>query len=125
MNTRDYPEGSDTNNSPFNQKDNPEIEVDVLVSITLSKSMKLKLSDYTLKKEEYEGNTIDKVDLSNVNLEEKVREQYYLPDNVVSRLNYIYNFADLIYPDVTKRLIKDLIKDLSFWNTDEIEIIPE
>ena len=125
MNTRDYPEGSDTNNSPFNQKDNPEIEVDVLVSITLSKSMKLKLSDYTLKKEEYEGNIIDKVDLSNVNLEEKVREQYYLPDNAVSRLDYIYNFADLIYPDVTKRLINDLIKDLSSWNTDEIEIIPE
>ena len=125
MNTRDYPEGSDTNNSPFNQKDNPEIEVDVLVSITLSKSMKLKLSDYTLKKEEYEGNIIDKVDLSNVNLEEKVREQYYLPDNAVSQLDYIYNFADLIYPDVTKRLINDLIKDLSSWNTDEIEIIPE
>ena len=41
-NNYDYPCGTDSPNAPWNQVDNPEREIDVTVSVTLSKTKKLK-----------------------------------------------------------------------------------
>lgn len=47
MNNYDYPLGADTKDAPWNQVDNPEREIEVTVSVTLSKTVKIKVSDYT------------------------------------------------------------------------------
>ena len=46
MNNYDYPMGADTSSAPWNQKDNPEMEIEVTVSVTLSKSFTIKVKDY-------------------------------------------------------------------------------
>lgn len=41
-----YPIGADTPDAPWNQVENPEREVEVTISITLSKTVKIKVKDY-------------------------------------------------------------------------------
>ena len=45
MNNYDYPMGADTSSAPWNQKDNPEMEIEVTVSVTLSKNFTIKVKD--------------------------------------------------------------------------------
>ena len=46
MDNYNYPLGADTKDAPWNQSEPPEEEIEVLVSITLSKSVKIKVKDY-------------------------------------------------------------------------------
>lgn len=48
MDNYSYPIGADTPNAPWNQVDNPEREIEVTVSVTLSKTVKIKVSDYSI-----------------------------------------------------------------------------
>ena len=48
MNNYDYPLGTDTENAPWNQKELPKREIEVTISVTLSKTTKIKVSDYTI-----------------------------------------------------------------------------
>ena len=43
-----YPIGTDTPDAPWNQVENPEREVEVTISITLSKTVKIKVRDYKI-----------------------------------------------------------------------------
>ena len=43
-----YPIGADTPDAPWNQVENPEREVEVTISITLSKTVKIKVKDYEI-----------------------------------------------------------------------------
>ena len=47
-----YPPGADTEDAPWNQVDNPEREIEVTVSVTLSKTVKIKVSDYEITEEQ-------------------------------------------------------------------------
>lgn len=77
------------------------IEIEVTVCMSMSKSFKIKVSDYT---RDEEG-----INLSNCDLEEAVRRQVYLPDEVGTLLD--------------NANIKVAAKDLSNWNIDDFEII--
>ena len=48
MDNYNYPMGADTKDAPWNQVDNPEREIEVTVSVTLSKTVKIKVSDYEI-----------------------------------------------------------------------------
>lgn len=99
-----YPLGAQYDpRAPYNEKTLPEKEVEVLVSITLSKSFKIKVSDY---------NVIDgELDFSNTNLKEAVEEQIVLP-------NEAHKLVVPFYPSdaVAKH-------NLEGWNVDEFEVI--
>ena len=44
-----YPPGAEHDpNAPWNQVDNPEREIEVTVSVTLSKTVKVRVSDYKI-----------------------------------------------------------------------------
>ena len=44
-----YPPGAEFDvNAPYNEKELPEKEIEVTVSIRLSKTVKIKVSDYTI-----------------------------------------------------------------------------
>lgn len=65
-------------NAPWNQ--NPEKEIEVLISITLSKTVKIYTSDYIAKSYiDEDGNYAEDLDLSNTDLKSIVEEQIDLP----------------------------------------------
>ena len=47
MNNYSYPIGSDTPDAPWNQIDPEPQEVEVTISMTISKTVKVKVTDYT------------------------------------------------------------------------------
>ena len=118
MNNYDYPLGSDTKNAPWNEEELPEREIEVTISVTLSKTVKIKVSDYTITNsgKDEDGDYFEDVDYSNCNLREAVEEQIYLPQEAGQ---LIEDFA------VGTAKAKNIAEDLSNWNVDEMEVILE
>ena len=115
MDNYNYPMGADTPDAPWNQVDNPEKEIEVLVSITLSKTFKVKVSDYTITDsgKDEDGEYFEDIDYSNCDLKGAVEEQIILPQNA----------WDYIAPESKKEA--QAIFDLKGWNVDEMEVILE
>ena len=114
MDNYNYPIGSDTKDAPWNQKELPEKEIEVTVYITLSKTVKIKVSDYTIYSIEADnGKCFDDIDYSDCDLKEAVKDQIILPQNA-------YNY---IIPKSNKEV--QAISDLKEWNVDEMEVILE
>lgn len=111
-----YPPGAEHSpNAPWNQEELPEREIEVTVSVTLSKTVKIKVSDYTLTDsgKDEDGDYFEDVDYSDCDLKGAVEEQITLPQNA----------WDYIAPKSKKEV--QAIFDLKRWNVDEMEVIPE
>lgn len=111
-----YPPGAEHDpNAPWNQVDNPEREIEVTVSVTLSKTVKIKVSDYEITDsgKDEEGKCFENIDYSNCDLKGAVEEQIVLPQKA----------CDYIAPK-TKKDVK-AISDLKDWNVDDFEVIEE
>ena len=83
MDNYNYPMCADTKDAPWNQEDPAPKKVKVTVSITLSKTVEVEVTDYTAEEdidEENNHNTI--YDFSACDLEQAVREQITLPNSV-------------------------------------------
>lgn len=115
MNNYDYPLGSDNSDAPWNQVDNPEREIEVLVSVTLSKTFKVKVSNYTITDsgKDEDGDYFEDIDYSNCDLKGAVESQVVLP----------HKAWDYIAPKSKKEV--NAIFDLKGWNVDDFEIIIE
>ena len=105
-----YPPGADTKDAPWNQEELPEREIEVTVSVTLSKTVKIKVSDYTITDsgKDEDGEYFEDVDYSDCNLKKAVKEQITLPQNA-------YN----------KVMNRQAYNDLKGWNVDELEVVLE
>jgi hypothetical protein len=118
MDNYNYPIGLNTKDAPWNQVDNPEKEIEVTVSITLSKTVKIKVNDYEITgcSTDDEGYCFDEIDYSNCNLKEAVEEQVFLPQE-----------AGLLIKDfdIKTRKADAIVEDLSNWSVDEMEVIME
>lgn len=99
-----YPLGAQYDpNAPYNEKPLPEKEVEVLVSITLSKTFKIKVSNYS----EVNG----KLDFSDTDLKSAVEEQIVLPNEA----------HKLVIPSYSSYAVAK--HNLAGWNVDEFEVI--
>ena len=109
MDNYNYPMGSDTKDAPWNQVDNPKREIDVTVSVTLSKTVKIKVSDYEITDsgKDKDGEYFEDIDYSNCDLKDAVEEQIILPQNA-----HMYVKSN---PKVHE--------DLSNWCVDDFEVI--
>ena len=109
MNNYNYPMGADTKDAPWNQIDNPEREIEVTVSVTLSKTVKIKVSDYEVTDfgKDENGEYFEDIDYSNCDLKGAVEEEIILPQSA-----YIYVKSN---PKVCK--------DLSNWCVDDFEVL--
>lgn len=87
MNNYNYPTGADTKNAPWNQEELPEREVEVLISITLSKSVKIEVTDYKIDEDADEDGHYESVDFSDCDLKRAVEEQISLPQDSVEGWN--------------------------------------
>ena len=108
-NNYDYPCGTDEPNAPWNQVDNPEREIDVTVSVTLSKTVKIKVSDYEITDSgrDDDGEYFEDIDYSNCDLKGAIEEQIVLPQSA-----HMYVKSN---PKVRE--------DLSNWCVDDLEVI--
>lgn len=95
-------------NAPWNQVDNPEREIEVTVSVTLSKTVKIKVSDYEITDsgKDEDGEYFEDIDYSNCDLKGAVEEQIVLPQ---SAHTYVKG-----NPKVHE--------DLSNWCVDDLEV---
>ena len=118
MNNYDYPLGTDTKDAPWNQEELPEREIEVTISVTLSKTVKIKVSDYTITDsgKDEDGDYFEDVDYSDCDLNGAVEEQIYLPQEAGQ---LIKDF------DIGTVKAKNIAEDLSNWNVDEMEVILE
>ena len=108
MDNYNYPMGADTKDAPWNQADNPEREIEVTVSVTLSKTVKIKVSDYEINDsgKDEDGEYFEDIDYSNCNLKDAVEEQVILPQS-----------AHMYVKGNSK-----VQEDLSNWYVDDLEI---
>ena len=118
MDNYNYPMGADNKDAPWNQTDNPEREIEVTISVTLSKTVKIKVSDYEIADsgKDEDGNYFEDIDYSNCNLREAVENQIYLPQEAGQ---LIEDFA------IGTAKARYMVEDLSNWNVDDFEVIPE
>ena len=103
-----YPLGAEHDpNAPWNQVNNPEREIEVTVSVTLSKTVKIKVSDYEITTgRDEDGEYFEDIDYSNCDLKGAVEEQIVLPQ---SAHTYVKG-----NPKVHE--------DLSNWCVDDLEV---
>lgn len=113
MDNYNYPMGSDTPNAPYNQADLPEKEIEVLVSVTLSKTVKVRVSDYKIADcgKDEECDYFESVDYSECDLQGAVKDQIVLPQE-----------AHIYIKSNTKEGSK-AHSDLIGWNVDDMECI--
>lgn len=109
MDNYNYPMGADTKDAPWNQVDNPEREIEVTVSVTLSKTVKIKVSDYEITDsgKDEDGEYFEDIDCSNCDLKSAVEEQIVLPQNA-----HMYVESN-----------PKAHEDLSNWCVDDLEVI--
>lgn len=106
-----YPIGLNNDNAPWNQIDKPEKEIEVTVSITLSKTFKVIVNDYEINAKgiDTDGTYFEDIDYSNCNLKEAVEEQILLPQEAFMALSTACKAR----------------QDLENWNVDEFEVVLE
>lgn len=111
-----YPVGADNDRAPWNQVDNPEREVEVTVSITLSKTVKIKVSDYEVvdSGKDEDGEYFEDIDYSGCDLKKAVENQIYLPQD-----------ASVVLRDLYMTKSEELADDFSGWEVDDFEVILE
>ena len=99
---------SEWDNAPWNQVDNPEREIEVTVSVTLSKIVSIKVSDYKITDfgKDEDGEYFEDIDYSDCDIKGAVEEEIILPQSA-----YMYVKSN---PKVCK--------DLSNWYVDDFEV---
>lgn len=113
MDNYNYPIGADTKDAPWNQADNPEREIEVTVSVTLSKTVKIKVSDYEITDsgKDEDGEYFEDIDYSKCDLKRAVEEQITLPQDAYKYVKGEFN--------------NDQHNDLEGWDVDDFEVIEE
>lgn len=101
-----YPAGADVPWAPWNEPSVEDIEVEVTVSLTISKTLKIHIS----------GMNGKPFPITDTELKEAVINQRWLPHE-------ISNIGDLILKDSPVQ--KSIIEDLSNWVEDDFEVILE
>jgi hypothetical protein len=121
-----YPAGAYNDpKAPYNEKENPEEEIEVTVSMTISKTIKVLVKDYTTSIED-DGEQYYKVnDYSDCDLNKAVCDQVTLPP-------YLAGFVDEMFKvDLDLKAAKmpiclqSAVEDCKGWNLDEFEVIKE
>lgn len=102
-----------------------EDEIDVTVSITLSKRLKLKVDDYA-REEEADGDfTYMAHDYTDCDLEKALNEQYTLPQDIALFIKRIFNYDLDLKASGMPKCMKNALEDCSNWDVDDLAIVRE
>lgn len=119
MNNWDYPAGADTEDAPWNKVDPEPKKIEVTISLAISKTIEIEVTDYTKTEEkDEEGNVITDYDFSECDLKSAIKNQVILPteayDRFHSTIASTYSIEDKI-----------LFEDLKGWEINDFEVIKE
>lgn len=121
-----YPPGAEFNpNAPWNQVDIPDKEIEVTVSVTLSKTVKVNVNDYKIDGGLDEDGPYYEYDYSNCDLHKAVEEQIVLPQNLAEYTERMFNHDLNLKAAGMPKYLKDAIKDCKDWCVDDYEVILE
>ena len=110
------PIGSDYDpKAPWNQEKQPEHEIEVMISVTLSRTVKINVNDYTVLGKDEDGN-LD-IDYSTCDLESAVKDQIYLPQEAGKLIQEGLDANVIISANYG-----DIAEDLKDWNVDDFEV---
>lgn len=111
--------------APYNQVDLPGKEIEVTISVTLSKTVKIVVDDYEVEDDWDEDGRYVSYNFSNCDLYKAVENQIVLPQNIAEFTERMFNHdLDLKAAGMSKYL-KDAIEDCKDWVVDEMEVILE
>lgn len=112
--------------APWNQIELPEEEIEVTVSVTLSKTVKVRVNDYKVINGVGEDGPFSGIDYSECNLHKAVEDQIVLPQNLAEFTERIFNehSANLKAVGMPKHL-ENAITDCKDWYVDDMEVILE
>lgn len=124
MDNYNYPMGADTPDAPWNQCDPPEEEIEVTVSVTLSKTFKVIVDDYAVDVDfDNAGGKHLEYDFSECDLHKAVDEQITLPHELAMYIERMFdNCASLKAAGMPKHL-ENAIEDCKDWSVDDLEVI--
>lgn len=125
MNNYDYPMGADTSDAPWNQVELPEREIEVTISVTLSKTVKITVDDYNVDDGVDEDGHYRSYDYSECDLHKAVEEQVVLPQNLAIFTERMFDHDLNLKAAGMPLYLKDAIKDCKDWNVDELEYVLE
>jgi len=111
-----YPAGAEyDSNAPWNQEGLTEEEIEVTVSVTLSKTMKIHVSDYTIEDNgiDEDGMYYETLDFSDCDLKTEVKNQHWLPQEILEKVSAGQNLQDIFK------------EDCQGWVVDDFEVIQE
>lgn len=125
MNNYDYPIGTDTSEAPWNRESLPEKEIEVTISITLSKTLKILVDDYSVEEADDKGNKYLSYDYSDCDLYKAVEEQMVLPQNLAEFTEKMFDHDLDLKAAKMPMYLKDAIKDCKEWCVDDFKVISE
>lgn len=125
MDNYNYPMGADTPDAPWNQVDLPEKEIEVTISIILSKTVKVTVDDYKVDEGKDEDGYYCSYDFSECNLQKAVEDQIILPHNLARFTEKMFNQDFNLKAVEMPKCLKDAIADCKDWTVDEMVVISE
>lgn len=119
-----YPPGAEFDpRAPWNQVDLPEKEIEVTISVTLSKTVKVSVNDYTVEEDTDEDGRYLSYDYSDCDLHKAVEDQIYLPQNLAIVTERLFDQDLDLKAAGMPRYLKDAIEDCKDWDLDDFEVV--
>lgn len=125
MDNYNYPMGADTPDAPWNQEDYPEKEIEVTISITLSKTIKVMVDDYQVEEDADEDGRYLNYDFSECDLHKAVEDQVVLPQNLAEFIENMFNHDLNLKAAGMPKYLKNAVADCKGWTVDDMEVISE
>jgi hypothetical protein len=119
-----YPPGAEFDpNAPYNQVDPPDREIEVTVSMTISKTFTVTVNDYTEESGIDEDGPYHSIDYSDCDLHKAVEDQVTLPTDLAGYTKSIFDKDLDLKAAGMPRYLKQAIEDCEGWDIDEMEVI--
>ena len=97
-------------------------EIEVTVSLTLSKTLKVQVDDYMVEEDiDEEGNKYSTINASESNLKDVVEQQISLPHEVARMTKAIGVVKDWKFP----KTFKQALDEADNWIVDDFEVVQE
>lgn len=119
-----YPLGAEyDSDAPWNQVDLPEEEVEITISVTLSKTVKVRVDDYEVCEDEDEDGKYLSYNFSKCDFHKAVENQIVLPQNLAEFTEKMFNHDLNLKAAGMPKYLKNAITDCKGWIVDEMECI--
>ena len=125
MNNYDYPVERGAFDVPWYQEELPKKEIEVTVSITISKTVKIAVDDYKVEEIIDENGRYLRYDYSDCNLHKAVEDQLVLPQDLAEFTERMF-IQDLdLKAAKMPRYLKEAVTDCKDWIVDDMACILE